>query len=147
MNIVSWNPSSDLYSVRDRFNRLFEDFFYPVGRGDRDTGLWDWNPVADIFDKDDHFVIKAELPGVDKKDIAIDMKDGVLTLKGERSYNNEVSEDKYYRKERSYGQFERSFTLPVDVDADKIKAEYKDGVLTIEVPKPEEHKPKKITIH
>ena len=82
-----------------------------------------------------------------KKDIVIDVRDGVLTLKGERSYEKEVAEDKYYRKERTYGKFERSFTLPVNVDAEHIKAEYKDGVLKIEVPKPEDHKPKKITVH
>ena len=147
MNIVRWNPMGDTYSVGHHINRFFEDFFYPMGREDNNSGLWSWNPVADIYDRDDHFVIKAELPGVDKKDIAIDVKDGVLTLKGERSHDNEVTEDKYYRKERAYGKFERSFTLPVNVDAEKITAEYKDGVLEIEVPKPEEHQPKKITIH
>jgi len=147
MNIVRWNPMGDLYTARHRFNRLFEDFFYPMGREETDAGVWGWNPVADIYDKDDCFVITAELPGVDKKDIVIDVKDGVLTLTGERAYDNEVTEDKYFRKERSYGKFERSFSLPVNVDADTIKAEYNDGVLKIEVPKPEEHKPKKITIH
>jgi len=147
MNIVRWNPMGDLYSARNRFNRLFEDFFYPMVQEESDSSLWSWNPAADIYDKDDHFVIKAELPGVDKKDIVIDVKEGVLTLKGERSYDNEVTDDKYYRKERAYGKFERSFTLPVNVDAEKIKADYKDGVLKIEVPKPEDHKPKKITVH
>ena len=147
MNIVRWNPIGDMYSATNHINRLFEDVFYPMGRGEIDSGLWSWNPVADTYDRDDHFVIKAELPGVDKKDIVIDVKDGVLTLKGERTYDNEVTDDKYYRKERAYGKFERSFALPVNVDADKIKAEYKDGVLEIEIPKPEEHKPKKITIH
>lgn len=147
MNIVRWNPIGEMYSARNHINKLFEDFFYPMGRGESDSGLWSWNPVADTYDRDDHFVIKAELPGVDKKDIVIDVKDGVLTLKGERVYDNEVTDDKYYRKERSYGKFERSFALPVNVDADKIKAEYKDGVLEIEIPKPEEHKPKKIMIH
>ena len=147
MNIVRWNPMGDMYSARNHINRFFEDVFYPMGRGESDQGLWSWNPVADTNDKDDRFVITAELPGVDKKDIVIDVKDGVLTLKGERTYDNEVTDDKYYRKERAYGKFERSFALPVNVDADKIKAEYKDGVLEIEIPKPEEHKPKKITIH
>jgi len=147
MNIIRWNPMGDMNSTRHRINRLFEDFFYPMSREDSEPGLWSWNPVADIYELDDHFVIKAELPGVDKKDIEIDVKDGVLTLKGERSYNNEETEDKYYRKESTYGKFERSFTLPGNVNAGHIKAEYKNGVLKIEVPKPEDHKPKRITIH
>jgi HSP20 family protein len=128
-------------------NRLFDDFFYPTYREDSDLGMLDWNPVADIYDNEDHLVIKAELPGVDKKDIVVDVKEGVLTLKGERSYDNEVKEDKYYRKERTFGRFERSFTLPVNVEAEKIKADFKDGILKIEIPKPETQKPKKITIH
>ncbi len=147
MNIVRWNPSGSLFATRKPLSRLFEEFFYPMVQDNTDAGLWSWNPAADVYDKDDRFVIKAELPGVDKKDITIDLKNGVLTLKGERSYDNEVTDDKYYRKERAYGKFERSFTLPVNVDSDKIKAEYKDGVLNIEIPKPEDHKPKKITVH
>lgn len=147
MNLVRLNPWGNMDTVRHRMNRLFDDFFYPVSRDDRDLGMWDWNPVADIYDSEDHLVIKAELPGVDKKDIVVDVKDGVLTLSGERSYDNEVKEDKYYRKERAFGKFERSFTLPVNVDSEKIKADFKDGVLKIEIPKPETLKPKKITIH
>lgn len=134
MNIIKWSP----------IENVFDDFFYPT-RWDRH--LWNWNPVADVYDKADHLVIKAELPGVDKKDIVIDVKDGVLTLSGERSYDNETKEESYFRKERAYGKFERSFTLPTHVDAEKIKAEFKDGLLTIEIPKPEKHRPKKITIH
>ena len=84
---------------------------------------------------------------VDKKDIEVDVKDRVLTLKGERSSDNEVTEDNYYRRERCFGKFERAFNLPVDVELDKIKANYKDGVLEIEIPKPEEKKPKQITVH
>jgi len=114
---------------------------------DDKTGMGMWNPAVDLYEKDDHFVIKAELPGVDKKDIAIDLKDRVLTLSGERSYENEVKEENYYRKERSYGKFQRAFTLPAHVDSDKIKAEFNDGLLQIEVPKPEQQKPKQVTIH
>jgi HSP20 family protein len=106
-----------------------------------------WYPVVDMYEEDNSFVIKAELPGMDKKDISVDVKDRILTLKGERNYDNEVKEENYYRRERSYGKFQRTFTLPVDVEPDKIKADFKDGLLKIEVPKPEEHKPKEITIH
>ena len=92
-------------------------------------------------------MIKAELPGVDKKDITIDLKDRRLTLSGERNYDNEVKEENYYRRERSYGKFQRSFSLPADVDSDRITAEFKNGVLRVEVPKPEEQKAKQVTIH
>jgi HSP20 family protein len=102
---------------------------------------------VDIYDNDHNIVIKAELPGVDKKDIVVHVEGRLLTLKGERSSEKEVNEDKYHCRERTYGKFERVFTLPAEVDADKITADYKDGVLKIDIPKPEEQKPKKITVH
>jgi HSP20 family protein len=126
---------------------MFDDFFLPRTTTEDGSLTWGWNPVVDIYDNEDHIVIKAELPGVSKKDIEIDIKDRVLTLKGERSADNEVKEDNYYRRERTYGRFERSFTIPANVDPDKIKADYHDGVLKIEVPKPEDQKPKQITVH
>jgi HSP20 family protein len=130
-----------------RFNRLFDDPFFRIGRMADDSNLGMWNPAVDLYEKDDHFMIKAELPGVDKNDIKIDLKDRLLTLSGERTYDNEVKEENYYRRERSYGKFQRAFTLPTDVDSDKIRADFKDGVLEIEVPKPEEKKAKQVTIH
>jgi HSP20 family protein len=147
MNLVKWNPFGEMTAMQNRINRLFNEPYWPVGRMEDDIGMGMWNPVVDLYEKDDHFVIKAELPGVNKKDIAIDLKDRVLTLSGERSYENEVKDENYYRRERSYGKFQRAFTLPADVDSDKIKAEFNDGLLQIEVPKPEEQKPKKVTIH
>ena len=134
----------NMFSLR---NRLFDDFFFPRTMEDGGMLSWDWNPAVDIYDNEDSIVIKAELPGVDKKDIAVDVNDRVLTLKGERSANNEVKEDHYCRRESTYGKFERSFTLPADVDPDKIKADYKDGILKIELPKLEDKKPKQITVH
>jgi HSP20 family protein len=127
--------------------RFFDDPFFRLGRMVDDDSMGMWNPAVDLYEKDDHFVIKAELPGVDKNDIKVDLKDRVLTLSGERTYDNEVKEDNYYRKERSYGKFQRAFRLPADVDSDKIKAEFKDGVLQVEVPKPDEIKAKEVTIH
>ncbi len=106
-----------------------------------------WEPAVYILDNKENIIIKAELPGVDKKDIKIDLKDHILTLKGERSYENEVKEDNYYHRERTFGKFQRSFRLPLDLDPNKIKADYKDGVLRIDIPKPEEEKPKQITVH
>ena len=147
MNLVRYNPYGEMTAMKNRINRMFSEPYWLTRRMDDDTDMGMWNPVVDLYEKDDHFVIKAELPGVDKKNISIDLKDRVLTLSGERSYENDVKEESYYRRERSYGKFQRAFTLPADVDSDKIKAEFKDGLLQIEVPKPEEQKPKQVTIH
>ena len=147
MQLVKFNPVRDLFSIRNRMNHIFDDLFYPVNRDEVEFSMGRWNPVVDVYDNDDSVVIKAELPGIDKEGIEIDVKDRVLTLKGERSSENEVKDDNYYRRERCFGKFERAFTLPADVDPDKIKADYKDGLLKIEIPKPEEKKPRQITIH
>jgi HSP20 family protein len=134
-------------ALPDRLDRFFDDPFLRFGRMAEDGGLGMWNPAVDLYEKDDYFMIKAELPGVDKNDINIDLKDRLLTLSGERTHDKEVNEENYYRRERSYGKFQRTFTLPADVNSDQIKAEFKDGVLQIEIPKPEEKKAKKVTIH
>ena len=147
MNLVKWNPWREMDTFHDRVNRLFESSLYPTLRAQDDSEIVNWRPVVDIYEEDANLVIKADLPGVDKDHVKVDLKDNVLTLNGERSFENEVKEDKYYRKERAYGKFQRSFALPTDVDPDKIKAEFKDGVLKIDVPKPEKAKPKKITVH
>ena len=147
MELIRLNPMRDMFSLRHPMNHLFDDVFRPVVRGDSKLSMWDWNPTVDIYDNDENIVIKAELPGIEKKDIVIDVKDGVLTLKGERSLDNEVKEKKYYRRERMFGKFERVFRLPADVDPEKISADYKDGILKIDIPKPEEQKPKQITVH
>ncbi len=146
MDLVRWNPWKEMVSLRDRMNRLFDDVFF---RSDRRDDVWAegvWVPAVDMFETDDRVVIKAELPGLEKKDISLDLQNGVLTLKGERKSENEVKEENYYRREMTYGKFVRSFSLPVDVDAEKIKAEFKNGLLTVEVPKPEGHKPKQIKV-
>ena len=147
MNLVRWNPWKEMPTVHYRINRFFDDPFFRIGHMAESALSESWNPAVDLYEKDDHFVIKAELPGVDKDDIKVDLKDRVLTLSGERTYDNEVKEENYYRRERSYGKFQRAFSLPADVDSDKITAEFKDGVLRVEVPKPEEKRAKQVTIH
>ncbi len=147
MQLVRCNPNRDIFSLRNRNNHMFDDLFYPNRRGDEELTVWNWKPVVDIYDNEHNFVINAELPGVDKKDIVIDVKDRLLTLKGERSSEKEVKEDKYHRRERAYGSFERVFTLPAEIDPDNIKADYKDGILKIDIPKPEEQKPKQIAVN
>jgi HSP20 family protein len=135
-----------MFSLRHRINSLFDDAF-PAVRSQDETSIWNWSPVVDIFDDQDRIVIKAELPGVEKKDISLDVKGRILTLRGERASDKEVQEESYYRRERLFGRFERAFTLPMDVSVDKVSADFKDGVLKIEIPKPEEHKPKQISIN
>jgi len=147
MELIRWNPMRDMFTLRHQMNHLFDDVFKPVVRGDSRLSMRDWNPRVDIYDNDENIVIKAELPGIDRKDIVIDVKDGVLTLKGERSFDNEIKEEKYYCRERTFGKFERVFRLPAKVDPEKISADYKDGILKIDIPKPEEQQPKQITVH
>jgi HSP20 family protein len=147
MQLMKWNPTRDLFSLRRQMNGVFDDFFYPSRRRSEDESLWRWNPAVDIYEDDDSIVVKAEIPGMDRKSIKVDVKDRVLTIKGERSEDNEVKEERFYRRERTYGRFERAFTLPADVKTEQIKAEYKDGVLKVVVPKPETRKPKQIAIH
>jgi len=147
MDLIRWNPWNELVSLRERMNRVFDDSLFRSDRREDSLAMGTWSPAVDMFEKDDQVVIKAELPGLDKNDISLDLQNGVLTLKGERKYENEVKEENYYRREMSCGKFIRSFTLPADVDADKIKAEFQKGLLTVEVPKPEEPKPKQIPVN
>ena len=147
MNLVRWSPWREMNTLQNRLNHLFADSFFQPSRSDDDLSLGTWHPVVDMYDEDDRIIISAELPGMEKKDISVDVKDRVLTLSGERNHDNEVKEENYYRRERAYGKFQRTFSLPADVDSDKIKADFQDGLLKIEVPKPEKQKPKEITIH
>ena len=147
MTLVRWSPLREMATAHNYFNRFFDNTFTNGGFDNSEFELTNWHPMVDIYDREGEIVIKAELPGLEKKDITIDVKDSVLTLKGERAYDNETKDEKYYRRERAYGKFQRSFTLPAGLDAEKIKADYKDGLLSVEIPKPEKEEPKQITIH
>jgi HSP20 family protein len=127
--------------VRDELNRLFNGIAFDNDEGDRF-----WAPSVDITEEDDKLVITAEIPGVDKKDVRINLHDNVLTIEGEKNRTVEENQDKFYRCERSYGKFSRSFTLPSKVNAEKIEAAYKDGILTVTLPKVEEAKPHQVLI-
>lgn len=146
MDLVRWNPWNDMAQIRNRIDTLFGDRFFPTPF-EGESGQTGFHPAVDVFETDDKVVIKAELPGLDKNDIHVEVQNGVLCLRGERKSENEVKEGQFYRREISHGSFLRSFSLPVDVAADKIGAEFKDGILTIEVPKPESRKPKQITVN
>ena len=146
MNIMRWNPWNEVSALQDRINRLFEDSF-PAQRASANEPLpGEWQPVVDVFDTEDAILVQAELPGLKKEDISIEVKENVLTLKGERNEDKEVKAENYYRRERCFGRFQRSFNLPAAVDPEKIVASYKDGVLKVKITKPEEKKPKQIEI-
>ncbi len=147
MQLIKWRPAGDLFHVGRQMNSFFDDFFYPQrNQGDPERSCL-WNPAVDIFEDGDNIYLKAELPGVSRESISLDVKDRILTLKGERRHEDEVKEDQFYRRELTYGSFQRSFTLPEAVSTEDIKAEFRDGVLKVTVPKPEERKPKQITVH
>ena len=150
MAIVRWEPFRDLMTVQERMNRIFDDAFRGVaGRGQQEDD-WalggTWAPPVDIYEQDGNLVLKAELPGIDPKDVDVRVENNVLTLTGERRFENEVKREQYHRVERAYGRFSRSFTLPNVVDTANIKAEFKDGLLRVVMPKREEAKPKQISI-
>ena len=147
MQLIKWRPARDLFKVSQQMNNFFDDFFYTSPRLATTKRSWGWSPAVDIYEDEQNIFVKAEIPGVDKESIFVDVKDRVLTLKGERSEGKEVNDERYFRRERTYGSFERAFTLPADVNTEEIKAQYKDGVLKVTVPKPEAQKPKQITVH
>jgi HSP20 family protein len=139
MTLVRWNPSRELASMEiDRLNRMFEDFY---------AGTRAWSPAVDIYETANReYVIKAELPDMKREDINVTFEQNVLTITGERKAGVEDDNGTYHRNERAFGTFSRSFTLPATVDAGRISAGYKDGVLTVRVPQREEAKPKQISV-
>ena len=146
MELTRWDPFKDLQSLQDRMNRLFQESVGRLtGRSDEVFG-GHWIPTVDIYEDDQEFVVKAELPGLESKDVEIQIQENVLTLKGERKLEREIDKERYHRLERTYGTFQRSFTLPNIVDQEKVKAKVKDGVLEIRIPKQERAKPKQIKV-
>ena len=143
MALVRWDPARELAGMEvDRLNRMFADFY---GEAFNRSG---WLPPVDIYETDEHeYVIKAELPDMKREDIGLTFENNVLTLRGERKFEHDAKRDNFHRVERSYGSFSRSFTLPNTVDTSGIAAAYKDGVLTIRLPRREEAKPKQITVN
>jgi HSP20 family protein len=137
--LTRWEPGREL-------QRMFEEMF---GRGEGEEGSWvagAWAPPVDLYETDDAFMVKAELPGLTKDDIHVEVHDRTLTLRGERKHEAEVKEERFHRRERAYGSFQRSFWLPTTVDANQVKASFKDGVLELRLPKHETAKPKRISI-
>jgi HSP20 family protein len=141
----SMDPFRDLGDIQGEMNRLFDSFFgRPASNGAGAERVW--APAVDMYETKDELVVTAELAGVSEKDIQLSITGDVLTLRGERQWGQDVDQQNFYRGERWYGKFERTLPLPMPVQADKVKASYRDGILTVKLPKTEEIKPKAIKI-
>ena len=145
MAIIRWDPFRDMVTLKERMNRLFEDY-YPARKEERDMVASTWAPAVDIYETENELVLSAELPGIEDEDIEIKVEDNTLTLKGQRKFEKETKEENYHRIERSYGSFMRSFTLPAYIDQDKIEAQHDQGVLKITMPKKMESKPRNVMV-
>lgn len=149
MSVVRWDPFRELEEMNERLNRVFgRSMLTPTRAAEgRDTmTTFDWAPNVDIVETPEEFQIKAELPEVKKEDVKVSVDQGVLCLQGERKHETEEKGKKFHRIERSYGTFMRTFTLPNNVDESHVKAEFKDGVLNVRLPKAERSKPKAIEV-
>ena len=143
MTLVRWSPRREALGLHSEIDRVFDAFFgSPIvdGRGRR------WTPAVDLVEGDDEFVLRADLPGLERDDVEVEISDGVLTVSGERKAEHEEESDGFHRVERSYGSFSRSVRLPKGVEADAVTAEFDKGVLEVHVPKPEERKPHRVQI-
>jgi len=144
MNLIRWNPFRDMSTLQNQMNQLFQDALqgWPTGS----EAMSSWVPPADICETENEIVLHTDLPGIDPRQLDVRVENNVLTIRGERREGHEEEQEGFYRVERSYGAFARSFTLSRAVDAEKIQASYKDGVLSITLPKAEQAKPKRIQI-
>ncbi len=147
-SLVRWQPFQELTSLQRQMNHLFDSFF---GRTswtpfEENLSAWEFGPPADVYEDDKRLTFKVEVPGIDEKDVKVEVENNVLTVRGERKLEKDIKEENFRRKERHYGAFSRSFTLPTSVDPEKIEANYNHGVLTIDMPKRAEAKAKQIKV-
>lgn len=147
-NIVRFDPFEDLTRLQREVNRLFEDNTRPAVRngGPEQASLRAWSPAVDISEDGNEIVVKADLPGVKQDDIDIELTGETLTIRGERKFEDTQRKDNYVRVERAYGSFQRAFNIGVPIQADKVSASFRDGILELRLPKSEETKPKKIQV-
>jgi HSP20 family protein len=145
MALIRWEPAREINSLQQEMNRLFSSFFDTTATA-QPTGVRRWIPAMDVVETDDHFVLRADLPGMSEQDVDLSLEDNVLTVSGERKVEHEERREGYYRVERASGSFSRSLTLPEGVDGDAITATFDKGVLEIRIPKPEARKPRKLQI-
>jgi len=147
MALIRWEPARELASLQNEMNRLFSTFFDAPASTTSNAGtLRRWIPAMDLVETEDDFVLRADLPGLTEKDVNIELEDNVLTISGERKAESEHRKEGYYRVERAFGSFARSLTLPEGVDPEQVRANFDRGVLEVRVPKPEQRKPRKVTI-
>jgi HSP20 family protein len=146
MALVRWEPVRELTSLQNEMNRLFTTFFDTPTGGNGESAGRRWIPAMDLVETDDHFVLKADLPGLSEGDVSIELEDNVLTVSGERKAEHEDKREGYVRVERAYGAFRRSLTLPEGVDPEGVAASFDKGVLEVRIPKPEERKPRRVAI-
>jgi len=142
--ITRWDQSRGLASLQDQVNRLFEDNVTCDRSGPADLATW--APVVDIYETENELVVKADLPDLEDKDIDVGVENNTLTIRGERKFEKNINEENYLRVERAYGPFMRSFSLPNTVSSENVRAEYRNGVLSLHMAKREESKPKQIKI-
>jgi HSP20 family protein len=151
MNLIRWDPYRELDEMGDRLNRVFAGFGRPgLGRPSEASRealtIPDWAPMVDITETVDEYLVKAEIPEVKREEVKVSVEDGILTLQGERRKEKEEKGKKFHRMERYYGSFLRTFTVPDNVDEAKVKAEFKEGLLFVHLPKSEKAKPKAIEV-
>jgi HSP20 family protein len=145
MALVRWEPVRELTSLQNEMNRLFTTFFDTPTSGNGESARR-WIPAMDLVETEDHFVLKADLPGLSEGDVNLEVEDNVLTISGERKAEHEDKREGYVRVERAYGAFRRSLTLPEGIDPDGVSASFDNGVLEVRIPKPEERKPRRVAI-
>ena len=146
MAIVRWEPFREFTTLQNEMNRLFNTVFDAPAPGNGGNTLRRWMPAMDLVETEDHFVLRADLPGMKEEDVKIEFEDGTLTVSGERKAEHESKNEGYYRVERAFGAFSRSLTLPQGIDPEAVTASFDRGVLEVSIPKPEERKPRRIEI-
>lgn len=146
MALIRWEPAAELNTIQNEMNRLFNSLFDTPGRASASDPARRWIPAMDLVETEDHYVLHADLPGLSEKDVNIEVESNVLTISGERRTEHKDEKGGYRRIERAYGTFSRSLTLPEGVNPEAVEARFDRGVLEIRIPKPEQIKPRKVTI-
>ena len=147
MALIRWEPVAELNTIQNEMNRLFNTFFDQPAQNGRGNGTTRrWLPAMDIVETTDHYLLRADLPGLADGDVNVQMEDNVLTISGERKAERDEQHEGYHRLERGFGSFSRSLTLPDGIDPDRIEAHFDRGVLEIDIPKPEQKKPRTVQV-
>ena len=147
MALLRWEPAGDVQTIQQEMNRLFNSFFDPSSATRNGEVPRAWIPSMDLLEGPDHFIVRADIPGVSDENLSVELEDNVLTISGEREAQSEEREEGYHRRERAIGRFARSLTLPEGVEPESISARLEKGVLELRIPKPEQRKPRRVAIN